>query len=147
MSYTLKSSGKKHLVSNINDLVTMTIDQINDLDTSEVSDIIKRKIQKDKHKKILGPEKINALKKIFQDKEVMPKISANSIARPRMLETRKARHGRQNSINRQVDELIGKTERELFIEKMPLAPTGKITIRRGGKRKYRRKKTKRRERE
>jgi len=139
LSYTLKSSGKKHLVSTINELEDLTVDQINNLDTSEVSDTLKSKIKKTKHQKSLGQAKIKALELLFIDKKLMPKISENSSARSGMADIRRTRNKKNKSIAIKADGLVNLVKVNWLLENLPEVPTDKITLsssrRRGGRRK------------
>ena len=146
MSYTIKSLGKVHPVRTIDTLASMSVDAINDLDPSEVSDIIQRKIKKDKHVKVLGTERVTAVNDLFRDKSIMSKKSAQSKGRAIMEATRKARPGKKKLMDAQVDRLIQMTTDEnnlLERYKLPEPFHGRI-IRRNvtGGRKTRRKRRK-----
>jgi vacuolar-type H+-ATPase subunit I/STV1 len=103
------------------------------------SDTLKRKIEKPKHIEKLGQAKIKALKVLFIDKNLMPKISENSSARSGMADIRRTRNKRNKSIEEEADDLVNLVNVDWLLENLPKVPTDKITLsssrRRGGRRK------------
>jgi hypothetical protein len=145
VSYSIKSLGKSHRVKTLAHLHKMSVDEIDQMDPSDVS---KRLLDATlENSKSLGAEKTSALKRLSYLKEIMPKRNSRSqkkiAQRTRDLAIhRKSKPGRDAANNKAVNTLLAMAKDQHALDeydKMPsLINMPSLSSRKGGTRTRRR---------